>query len=265
MNFLKKHYEKIILAVVLLAVAGVSFGMLFYVRNKRETLDAQLTEKVRGKQKELKPVDLATATAALARLTNSATVELAGEHNTFNPLYWMYDKNKNLVPVRDRSALVGLKVDRIIPLNLSITLSATAGTGEPYRYQFIIGQEYEKQKAKRGPTTTSLQVGSKNDIFILRDVSGPKDNATGATIQLIRGAEEVALSLNKPFTKQIAWAADLSYSEVPGDNGKPMNGKRADDSLVIRGITYKIVAITKDEVVISSPNQVRTTIKCSTP
>ena len=59
MQFLKKHYEKIVLGVVLLGVAATSLLLTMRAGDERQKLAEQLQQKVGGKQKPLKPVELA--------------------------------------------------------------------------------------------------------------------------------------------------------------------------------------------------------------
>lgn len=85
MQFLKKHYEKIVLGVVLLGVAATSLLLTMRAGDERQKLAEQLQQKVGGKQKPLKPVELAGSIASLERLSKPSVVALSGEHKTFNP------------------------------------------------------------------------------------------------------------------------------------------------------------------------------------
>ena len=76
---------------------------------------------------------------------------------------------------------------------------------------------------------------------------------------MLSGNERVTLTKDKAYTKGMDFAADLRYEA----ENKNFTAKRADESLMMSGVAYKIVAIQKDELVVSAPNQVRTTIKLS--
>lgn len=257
MNFLKKHYEKVVLGAVLLAVAVTSFLLSLHVKSQRDVLDSQLQAKVTGKQKTLAPVDLAGSVAALTALKAAAPIELAGDHNTVNPLTWVYDANHSLVPIKDRGGAGGLVLEKTNPLNLVVDFIGAAGTGDPYRYQFTITREYEKKAPSRRPTTTSLTEGNRNDLFVLRSVAGPKDAPTSVTIELLDSGEQSTITTNKPFAKVMGFTADLK-SEL--DN-RSFTGKRIEDTLTHRNVLYKIVAISREEIVVSAPNGLRTTLK----
>ena len=261
MQFLKKHYEKIVLGVVLLGVAATSLLLTMRAGDERQKLAEQLQQKVGGKQKPLKPVELAGSIASLERLSKPSVVTLSGEHKTFNPGTWIRKADSSIAPVGDKGGrgAEGLTLDKTLPLNLSVTYASVAGTGEPYRYQFIVARDHEKQAPKRRPTTISLTEGTKNDLFVLREVHGPKDNPTEVVVEVLSGNERVTLSKDKTYTKGMDFSADLRYEA----ENKNFTAKRPDESLVLSGVTYKIVAIQKDELVVSAPNQVRTTIKLS--
>ena len=259
LNMLKKHYEKIVLVVVLLTVAGASLLLTLRAGDERQKLADQLQQKVAGNKKPFKPADLTTSIAALERLSAPIEVNLAGEHKTFNPNTWVRKAGGSIMPVKDSggTGARGLILTGTHPLDLSITFVAVAGTGDPYRYQFNVLRDHEKQAAKRRPSTVSLNEGSKNDLFVLREIHGPKENPTEAVIELLDGGDRATLVKDKPFTKGLAFAADLRY-EV---ENKMINGKRADETVVLSGVAYKIVAIDKDAIIVQAPNKVRTTVK----
>jgi hypothetical protein len=261
MQFLKKHYEKIVLGVVLLGVAATSLLLTMRASDERQRLAEQLQQKVAGQQKPVKPVDLAGSVVSLERLSKPSVVMLAGEHKTFNPGTWIRKADGGIAPVGDRGGrgAEGLALVAIHPLNLSVTYVAVAGTGDPYRYQFTVVRDYEKQASKRRPTTISLTEGTKNDLFLLREVQGPKDNPTAVVIDILEGNERVTLAKDKTYSKGMGYSGDLRYEA----ENKNFTGKRAEESLLLSGVSYKIVAIQKDELVVSAPNQVRTTIKLS--
>ncbi len=258
---IKAHYEKIILGAVLLGVAAMALFLTKAAGDERDKLADQLKTRVGGKQNAVKPVDLAGSVAALERLSQPAVVQLAGEHKTFNPNTWVYKSDGTITPVGDRpgSGTRGLLLNATQPLNLTISYTAVAGTAEPYRYQFSVVRDHERKAEKRRPTTVSLTEGTKNDLFALLEIHGPKDNPTEVVIELLEGGERVTLPKDKVFAKGLAFSADLAY---PIEN-RSWSHKRVDETIVLSGVTYKIVAIAKDEIVVSAPNRVRTTIKIS--
>jgi hypothetical protein len=253
---IQKHYEKLILGVVLLAVAATSFWLSIKAGDVAKDLAEKLQTKTSRNQKPLKPVTLDASAEALARLGAASAYKLDGEHNTFNPLTWVYDKDHILHSVIDNGS-GGLSFEKAIPLNLTVEFAGVAGTGDPYRYQFTITKDYEKKPADRHPKTTSLSEGQKNELFSLKEVKGPKDAPTELVLEMLDGGEKFSVSAGKPYVTPLGWAADIKSLL---DN-HVFAAKRASESFTHRNSQYKIVAIQKDELVVSAANGLRRTLK----
>ena len=88
MDFLKKHYEKLVLSIVLLAVAVAAFLLTVQVGNVKQTLADQLQQKIVKKGAVLPPINLSTNQAIATRAAARIKVVLDGPHNTFNPGSW---------------------------------------------------------------------------------------------------------------------------------------------------------------------------------
>jgi len=69
MEFIKKHYEKLVLGVVLLAVAGLAIFLVFAVSQVRSDLESALQQFAGAKQKPLVPENLETNQTSLKRVT----------------------------------------------------------------------------------------------------------------------------------------------------------------------------------------------------
>ena len=262
MDFLKKHYEKLVLGVVLLAVAGVAISLVLSVSQVREDLDKALQQLAGAKQKPLPPVNQATNEAALAGVAKHSPVVLgAPDHYTFNPVTWARASNGRLEPTRGRADMgaAGLTYVNSHDLYLEINFSAVAGTlPEAPRYQFSIRREYEKNPKLRQSIVESVAVGSesKDQIFKLLEVRGPKEEPTDFICELVSSREQFVISKTKNFRKTQGYSADLRYDAEKRD----FTQKRVGDSFTLSGAVYKIVAIEKDELVVSAPNSVRTTV-----
>ncbi len=251
MDFIKKHYEKVILSVVLLAVAVVVFLLTVEVGAVKDELAEQLIQKTVKKGASIAALDLSTQKMVVVRSSQPLKVVLDGPHNTFNPGTW--EKAGDAMRRKQgKAGLAGLSILRIIPLNLVITYRGPVGVADNPRYQFAVAREFEKAPAKRQPVITSLNVGTKNNVLSLIEVRGPKEDPTELVCELVETRERFILSRAKDFRKPVGYAADLK-----GD-GRDYLARRVEDILQLGGTTYKIVAIAKDELVVSAPNQVRT-------
>jgi len=260
MEFLKKHYEKIILSVVLLVLAAGAFYLTLQVERIKQTIEEQGKVRTATKKEAIKPVDLSTNEMALARLSKPIRVDFSGAHNLANPKVWIEDKNKNLIqekPGLSRGAR-GLSITRTIPLYLNVSLEGVAGTGDEIRYQFRVEKQFSKKRQDRGALviTTTLNNKTADGLFVLREIRGPKDAPTEVVIELTEGHEKVAISKDKPLSRVMGYACDLRHDL----ERKDFTARRVDDTINLDGVAYKIVAITKDEVVISDPTSQKRTV-----
>src|SRR5207237_1938182 len=102
MQFVKKHYEKVLLSIVLLGLAGAAAALPWQVSHERDRLEeiqGNLTVKV--KAKPFKPLDawLTTNKTVLARLESPLNLEFSGQHNLFNPVPWKKMPDVRIFPV----------------------------------------------------------------------------------------------------------------------------------------------------------------------
>src|SRR6478609_1882823 len=97
MEFLKKHYEKILLSLVLLCLAVAAAWLPTKIRQEKEELQKTIFNL--PKPRELQPVDLSTNESALKRLQNPPTVELSGAHNLFNPVTWKVKADGSFIKI----------------------------------------------------------------------------------------------------------------------------------------------------------------------
>ncbi len=88
MQFLKKHYEKLVLSVVLLVLAVAAGLMPLKVGSENRAMEEKLAQLTKAPAKPLKPADISTNELALARLKTNVDIELNGAHNLFNPVKW---------------------------------------------------------------------------------------------------------------------------------------------------------------------------------
>lgn len=258
MEFLKKHYEKLVLSVVLLVVAGVAFWLTQTVSQVKTSLEEQLQTKVRGAKKPFQPVDLTNAVVAIQQFSKPAQLDLAQPHDLFNSERWIRGADGLPKPDPRRELSTALKLMGTKPLSLVLTYVDVVGIGDPIRYQFSIEQQHAKKPSDRRQVTLSLTEGTKNNYFRLVEVRGSKDKSTEVVVELVSGGDRVVLTKGKPFQKTMGYTADLRYE------ARDFLNKRADETLSVAGTTYKIVAISRDELVVSAPNGTRTSVKLST-
>jgi hypothetical protein len=264
MDFIKKHYEKILLSVVLLGLAGAAAYLplqVSTVRNRLEEIQRNLTVKV--KPKPFKPLDewFGTNKTVVARLESPLNLEFAGGHNLFNPVVWKRRPDSSIVPIRTGSELGpgAVKIAQIHELRLKVSFDGVtppAAPGDPYKYQVTVTKETEL--TPRGDTRNVSMATPHLNIFDLLRLVGSTNDPTGLVIKLKDDYESITITKDKPFEKVIGYAADLVYA--PGKQN--FLHKKVNDTIKLEDDpeTYKIVAITGSEVVLSADSNKRRTI-----
>src|SRR5579859_2664382 len=86
MEFLKKNYEKILLAVVLLGLTIAACLLPFIISSKRAALEQVVQRPPRPK--ELPPLDMSVEDAAMQRAQAAYALDFTSKHNLFNPVTW---------------------------------------------------------------------------------------------------------------------------------------------------------------------------------
>lgn len=265
MQFFKKHYEKVLLSIVLLGLAAAAAALPWQVSHERDQLEEigrNLTIKV--KPKPFKPLDdwLTTNKAVLARIESPLNLDLSGQHNLFNPVPWKKLPNGGLLPIRTGSEIGpgAVKVTEIKELNLTVSFDAVlpgSNPGDPAKYQVTVRRETES--SARPNTRTTSTATPRNDVFELLGVQGATNDPTALVIKLKDQLEPVVVSKDKPFSTPIGFAADLVYP--PGRN-QTFHNRRVNDQIKLEDDpeTYKIVAITRNEVVLSADSNKRRTV-----
>ena len=257
MQFVKKHYEKILLSIVLLGLAAAAALMPFKVASERANMEDRKKQLLQPTVKPLVPLNLSTNATVLARLQSKISFPLGGEHNLFNPVRWQQKADGGLIK-SSQTGISALQVTNIQPLHLIVTFDEVVGMGDNLRYKITITTETERPAKKEVRTATK---GTKNNLFTVKDVSGPPEDPTALEIILAKDKDPISISRGMPYSRVIGYTADLDYKPEPKLGHKGLRNK---DQIIIPGETYNIVAISQDEVVLSaSSNAKQTTIKAS--
>ena len=244
MDFLKKHYEKILLSFVLLCLAITA--VWFYIKINAEKERSQQYIITLPKPKELKPLDLTTNQATLQRLQNPPTIELAGAHNLVNPVTWKVKPDGTFLKIV-RQGVDALTVTNIKPLYMELTYERASGAG------YWIG--VKRQSVKKPSVYAKLN--DKKDLFKITEVKGPAEDPEELMLELTENQQVISISKAKPFQRAEAYAADLRYDP----DSKNFPNQRVDNIITFGGESYKIIAITDKDVRVSAiSTEKRTTI-----
>ena len=259
MDFLKKHYEKVLLGVVLLGLAVAVVFVMLKIPSEQEELDNKRKGLLPSKVKTLTNLDLALSETALRRVAAPAVLDFGPPNKLFNSMKWQRAADQHLIRVD--SGNVGppaVVVTNLRPLYLILKLTAvTVADNGVARYRIGIEKQAALNPRDRGRTEKYAGIGDKNDTFKVEAAYGPADNPTNVVLILSDSGEKASISKDITFQRIDGYLSDLKY---PPEN-KSWAARRVGQSLAFNNEDYKIVAINKDEVILSSSIGKKTTIK----
>lgn len=251
MDFLKKHYEKVLLGVVLLGLAAGAVFLILLIPTERRELDEKSQVIFRQKVEPLSPLDLSQQASLIGRAAAMSCVDLVTTNKVFNPMQWQKKPEGPLIKLTTGNEVgpQAILVTKITPLYTTITLEAVTPPGDGgVRYDITVEKEAAAKTALRVKKHVFATLNNKTDTFVIREVKGPAENPTGLILELLDTGDKVSLTREKPFKRVDGFLADLKY---PPENNRLWNVQRVGAPLRIAAEDYNIVAITRNEVVLS--------------
>ncbi len=268
MDFVKKHYEKILLGFVLLGLVGALVFLPFMIANDQDNLQRIKEGIIHGKVTPLPGLDLTNETKVLERLKSPYKLDFSTTNKLFNPVEWQRTPDGRLIKLAYGNEASLAAVTKITPLYLILTLDSietNALDTNDLSARYVISVErqaaaFPAQRVKKQHyASVREKVGDKNDGFMIRSVGGsPDDSGTvKLTVQLMDTGESVTLTKDKPFQRVDGYSADLKYDPEK----KTWQGQRVGANLKFAGDDYIIVAIDQNAVILSArSNQKKTTL-----
>lgn len=262
MDFLKKHYEKVVLGVVLLGLAVAVAFLPLKIAGEKQKLDEMRTRLISRNVQPLTNLDLSLADAALKRAAVPAAVDFSAPNKLFNPMLWQKTPEGRLLKA-DASSVGpnAVVVTRQTPLYLKLALDEVTMTDSGLRCRIGIENEAALNPRDRKKQRYCRQ-GDKNEVFAVREVRPLPNNPANATValELNDGGQRVEISKDHPFQRVEGYVVDLKY----GPENKVWNARRMGALLTFGGEEYNIVDITEDEIVLlAKSNLKKWTIKHS--
>ena len=254
MDFLKKHYEKIILCVVLLCLAAAVLWMNSATKKAKEGAH----DSTAGRAPKTAPpeaFDLTPYQQALAQITNPPTVLLAGEHNLFNPVTWKRKANGDLLKIV-KSGPDALVVTGITPLYTVISFE------RPMEGSIYV---MNVQSNVPDPNQPSLHAKSlyphkdeknKGWPFIVRGIKGAENDPSEVNLEILEtGDTNVWVSTNHPYKHVQSYYADLKYDPET----LTLLKRKVKEEFNLDNDPYIIVEITNDAVRVQSRRTTKVT------
>jgi hypothetical protein len=261
MDFVKKHYEKVLLSAVLLGVVGFLVFLPFVISNEQVKLKEIADTVISSPAKPLPPLDLTHQAAISQRLKLPANFDFSTTNRLFNPLEWKKRLDNTLFPIKNgnETGAGAAVVTKITPLYFIITFDSVETNGAAPRYVIGVERQAADKPAMRRKQQHYASLGEKKDFFILSEVNGDPSDPSGLVLKLTDNGDMVTVSKDKPFQRVENYAGDLKYDlEKPVKN---FAGLRAGSRLSFGGEDYIVVAVDADEVILSAQsNQKKTTL-----
>jgi hypothetical protein len=200
-----------------------------------------------------------TQEVCIAELRQATALDLSNTNKVLNPLLWQKaaDGRRIKISTGEETGPKALVVTKQTPLYLTISLEGVNTSEATPRYTIAVEREASPDRNKRAKKPYFSSLNTKNEVFVLREAKGSPEDPE-LVLELAEGGEMVTISKGKPFRRIDGYMVDLKY---PLENRPPWSGQRVGSVLKFDGEDYIIVAITKNEVVVSAKsNQKKTPV-----
>ena len=145
-------------------------------------------------------------------------------------------------------------VTDISPLYTVVSFASAVSSDSGVRYDIAVEKQAAAKSSQRTPKHTYATLNNKTDTFVIREVKGPAENPTELVLEFTDTGDQFSIAKDKPFKRVDGFMADFKY---PPDN-KTWKDQRVGaggpgtPAIQIAGESYIVVAISKNEVVLSA-------------
>jgi hypothetical protein len=260
MDFLKKHYEKILLTIVLVGLVGALVFMAFIIPSEQEKVREIGAAIISAKVVALTNLDLTGQSNVVERLQSPYQLDFDTTNKLFNPVEWQRTPDGRMVPktgVNPQAAVI----TAITPLYTALTLDSVETNEFGARYVISVERQAAVNPAMRRKQQRFVSMDdSKKDVFNLVQVKGPPENPDYLVLKLADTGQTNNVSKDKPFRRVDGYTADLKYEHDP--EKASWSGQRIGSHLRFAGDDYTIVDINSNEVILSAQsNQKKWTLR----
>ncbi len=258
MQFLKKHYEKILLGIVLAGMVGVLVFMIFYISADKQAMDDNANSLINPTVKPLPDLDLTTNVAAVTRLQSLYALDLDSSNKVFNPFEWVRTADNQVVRKNTNVGPQFAVVTNIAPLYLVLSLDSITTNELGARYIIGVEKQAASTVAKRHKQQRFVSKGDKaNDAFMLVEVKGAPESPDALVFKLVDSGELATVTREKVFRRVDAYVADFRYDPEK----KIFRGRRAGDKVTFAGTDFIVADVNPHELVLEDQsNQKKTSL-----
>lgn len=263
MDFLKKHYEKVLLGVMLAGLIGVLVFMLFYIAADKQDMENKGGVLTHPVVHALTNLDTTLLDGTLARSQAPYQLDLETTNKLLNPMEWQKSLEGRLILAEKRTGLQVAVVTNIAPLYTIVALDSVTTNELGVRYAVSVERQAASTAAARHATRHYVSKDDKpnpKDPFTLQSVNGAPENPDGLVLKLNDTGEMVTVAVGKPFRRVDGYLADFRYDP----ERKVFHGRRVGDKIAFGGVDYTIVEISKNELMLQDQsNQKKTSLPFS--
>ncbi|MGH7953279.1 MAG: hypothetical protein ACREFE_15370 [Limisphaerales bacterium] len=258
MDFVKKHYEKIILSIVLLGLVGALVFLPVIISNDQKEQEKISITIIGHHVEPLSALNLTRESNAMARVESKAGFDFSTTNKLFNPMEWKRAMNGEYIKIENGNEIGAgaAVVTKITPLYLVLTLDSIETNGPAPRYVIGVERQAAANPAMRRKEERYASIGEKKDAFTITQVKGDPANPSQLILKLPDTGETVDISAKKPYRRVEAYEADLKYDPEK----KVFLGRRVGSVLFFAGEEYIVVAIDQNEVIISAQSNQKKTV-----
>lgn len=259
MDVIKKHWEKILLGVVLVGLAVAVAFLPLKIASEKQSLEETRRTIFERQPKPLPPSDLAAAEAALNRTRVPISLDFSTGHRLFNPVLWQKTVDGRPLKVESGNEIgpAAVAVTRTVPLYLILSFDNVSTNESGARYVIGLTREAADKLTDRRKRQTYASVGDKTEHFTLKEIKGPPENPSELILEIADSGDQVSVDRVKPYKRIDGYQADLKYQPET----RSWLNRRVGDKLLFGGDEYNIVAINKTEVVMSARSGKKTTAR----
>ena len=251
MELLKKHYEKILLGVMLVGLIGVLVFMLFYVAADKQAMEQRAQDVLYPQVKPLTNLDLTLQDTAMARHQSTYVLDFEHTNKLFNPMQWQKGPDGQIFKI-STGREIGVQaatVTAITPLYLVLSIDQVTTNELGARYTIGVEKLAAAAPAKRKKQSRFVSPDEKkpNDIFAVVGVKGPLDSPESVTVKLLDSGEEATIMRDKPWRRTDGYMADFRYDPEK----KVFKSRRVGDKVAFGGVDYAVVEVSQNELILS--------------
>lgn len=263
MDFLKKHYEKVLLGVMLAGLIGGLVFMLLYINSDQQAMAEKGSNLTNPKVKPLPNLDMTILDGTINRAQEPFTLDLENSNRLFNPLEWQKSLDgQGLILKTLRTGPQVVVVTNISPLYTLVWLDSVMTNDMGVRYVIKIQRQGAAQRSKRMVSSQYVSVGDKpNSDFTLLSVKGPPENPEDLELKLADNNQIVHISKTYTNRETVAYAADFRYDP----ERYAAHGCRTGEKLRFGGGQYTVDEVNQNELILEDQSNHKKTSLPFTP